>query len=364
LERQAQPNRNTTMTKPAAFPVNLSSARGGPVSKEEVMSYATPAELFKDPLDAEFPLDQMFDDYLVFLAGRGEEPVSQHTIRKYAETQVSFLKSLTLHGTPLVLGSVNVRTVRQWVLDQRTGALPSARKGRPAQKCSDGSIGPRIAALKAFTCKYVHHELKWTKHDLLEDLERWKRKDKTKEPLTEIETAAIRGSFEDLDNTFEAVRDRAIYEVHMSTALRYGSVLGIELSNLDRSSGKVVVIIKGNREVWKRIDPAAMRHVRRYMERRPATKARELFVKDNGEPMTYDGARNIWRRIQKRSGVEHVGSHQVRYTVVQNAAKKGATVAQCQSILNHTTPTMAMHYLGQARDQIDADENMQWSLSA
>ena len=80
--------------------------------------------------------------------------------------------------------------------------------------------------------------------------------------------------------------------------------------------------------------------------------------------MTYDGARNIWRRIQKRSGVEHVGSHQVRYTVVQSAAKKGATLAQCQSILNHTTPTMAMHYLGQSRDQIEADENMQWSLSS
>ncbi len=38
-----------------------------------------------------------------------------------------------------------------------------------------------MAAIKAFTCKYVHRELKWTKHDLLEDLERWKYKDKPKE---------------------------------------------------------------------------------------------------------------------------------------------------------------------------------------
>ncbi len=74
----------------------------------------------------------MVEDYLVFLAVRGEEAVSEHTIRKYKETMVSVLKSLTLQTTPLVPGSVNLRTVRQWVPDQRAGTLPSARKGRPS----------------------------------------------------------------------------------------------------------------------------------------------------------------------------------------------------------------------------------------
>jgi hypothetical protein len=52
-------------------------------------------------------------------------------------------------------------------------------------------------------------------------------------------------------------------------------------------------------------------------------------------------------------GEEPVSQHTIRkYTVVQAAAKKGTAVAQCQSILNHTTPTMAQHYLGDARNQV------------
>ncbi len=113
------------------------------------MTYRTPLALFADRADADSPLAELAQAYFDYLAGR-EQPASKATITKYMETLVSFSKSLVLHGKPTVISSVNLLTIRQWVSDQRAGTLPSARVGRPTDKCADGSIGPRYAALKAF----------------------------------------------------------------------------------------------------------------------------------------------------------------------------------------------------------------------
>jgi site-specific recombinase XerD len=150
-----------------------------------------------------------------------------------------------------------------------------------ARPCGDYSIAPRHAALKAFTDKFVYRELKLTTRDLLGDVERFEPKQEaTKEALSEQELAAIRDSFD--SPGFENVRDRAIFEVHMATALRFETVLRMPLAALDRIPGKVTVETKGGKLHHGKLDPKAMAHVRRYLRIRPETDCPDLFTSGEG----------------------------------------------------------------------------------
>jgi site-specific recombinase XerD len=196
----------------------------------------------------------------------------------------------------------------------------------------------------------------------LEDLPRWKNKDKSKTMLTAEEIQAIRACFD--EPTFEMARDRCIFEVHMATAFRLDTVMRIQVGALNRISGLVTVTAKGDKEQLGKLDSAGLAHVRRYMQLRPETDCRFLFVQDNGKPLTYGGACEIWRRLKKRSGVKRLGSHLIRYTVVQNAARNGATIAEIQGILGHESDKMSRHYVGDAHKAAEAETMAKYSMAA
>ncbi|MDQ6669178.1 MAG: site-specific integrase [Chloroflexota bacterium] len=152
----------------------------------------------------------------------------------------------------------------------------------------------------------------------------------------------------------------------MATAFRYDTVLKLPEVALDRISGRVTVTTKGKdggKVIQGRIDPKAMAHVRNYLRLRRRHPARALFVKDDGTELSYQGARNIWRRIQKRSGVRRLGSLLVRHTYAQRMAAAGAPVADIMDVLGHSSEKMARHYAGAARTYAAADIMAKYSLS-
>src|SRR5215510_7985355 len=101
----------------------IRSDRGRSAPTEEDM-FNTPLALFHDRADADVSLGELREAYADYLRGR-EKPASAKTIHHYADTLLSFEKSLALHGRPAVLGQLTPATVRTWVSDQRAGRLPS-----------------------------------------------------------------------------------------------------------------------------------------------------------------------------------------------------------------------------------------------
>ena len=211
-----------------------------------------------------------------------------------------------------------------------------------------------------------------TNHDLLEDVPRFKVDPKAKEPLEPTDMEKVRASFN--LPTFEQVRDRAIFEVHMATAFRYDTVLAMPLAALDKVSGKITVETKGGKVMHGRIDPKAMAHVRKYLQLRSRldTECPALFVAEvdgaangrkggcrvcgghgPGHALSYHGGRMVWRRMQVRSGVDNLGPHWIRHTYAQSMARRGAPMADIQDVLGHSSDKMARHYAGEAR-QIEA----------
>ena len=342
----------------------ISNGRGRPVQKEEEMY--TPLAFFNDPNDAEITLAELREAYPGYLRGR-ERRASEKTIYDYIDALVSFQKSLVLHGKPPVIGQVTPQNVRVWVADMRAGALPS-NSTRPQTKCSDQTIKPRHAALKTFTRKYVYKELKLTKRDLLEEVERFECRREPKPMLKDEELKAARDSF--TLPTFEHVRDRAILEVHLATAFRFDTVRSMPMAALNRLTGQVTVTTKGGKVMHGKIDPRGMVHVRAYLAVRPKTDSDALFVTGAGKPLSYWGGRMIWRRIQKRSGVKRLGSHAIRHTFAQRMALGDPTrglppapLADIQDVLGHESDAMARHYAGDARKLAAADTMARYSLA-
>jgi site-specific recombinase XerC len=164
--------------------------------------------------------------------------------------------------------------------------------------------------------------------------------------------------------TYEHIRDRAIVEIHLATAFRFDTVRSMPLAALDRISGKVEVTTKGGKVMQGKIDAKGMTHVRTYLRQRPPTDSPALFVTDEGKALTYWGGRQIWRRIQKRSGVKRLGSHLIRHTYGQNMAQQGATISDIQDALGHESDKMARHYAGEARKFAAAELMSKYSLAS
>ena len=321
--------------------------------------FTTPLALFKDRVDAEVTLQELRGTYADYLRAR-EKPASTKTIAHYMDTILSFEKSLFLHGKPATIGQLTPQNIRTWVADQRAGRLPS-NSIRPQTKCSDQTIRPRHAAIKSFSHKYIFKEMKLTHRDLLEDVERFEKELPTKRALTDEEIAAIRACF--YLPSFEHVRDRAIFEIHMATAFRFDTVRAMPLAALNRINGEVEVVTKGGKVMQGKIDAKALGYVRSYLRLRPETGSTALFVTDTGRPLSYWGGRMIWRRIQRRSGVKRLGSHLIRHSYGQGMARDGASIADIQDVLGHESDKMARHYAGEARKFAAANLMTKYSLA-
>ena len=200
--------------------------------------------------------------------------------------------------------------------------------------------------------------MKLTQRDLPEDVERFEKELPTKKPLGQDEIAAIRACF-DLP-TFEHIRDRAIFEIHMATAFRFDTVRAVPQAALNEITE---VITEGGKVMQGKIDGKALAHVRTYLRLRPDTDSPALFVTDAGKPLSYHGGRMIWRRIRKRSGIKRLGSHLIRHSCGQGMARAGASIADIQDVLGHESDKMARHQAGEARKFAAAELMTKYSLA-
>jgi integrase len=107
-----------------------------------------------------------------------------------------------------------------------------------------------------------------------------------------------------------------------------------------------------------------MAHVRRYLRIRPETDCPDLFTSGEGAALSYWCGRGIWRRMQKQSGVNCLGSHLIRHLLRIGMADQGAPVADIQDVLGHESDKMARHYAGEARKRQAAETMSKYSLAS
>lgn len=152
-------------------------------------------------------------------------------------------------------------------------------------------------------------------------------------------------------NQSDGIRDRAILETMYSAGLRVAELVGLNLSDLDRSAGIIRVLGKGRKERIAPIGSFAMKALGQWLEvRRPDLTAEQddqnaLFLNRFGRRLT---TRSIGRMLEKHIKLAGLSTqtspHTLRHSFATHLLDGGADLRSVQELLGHKSLTTTQIY--------------------
>jgi integrase/recombinase XerD len=171
---------------------------------------------------------------------------------------------------------------------------------------------------------------------------------------------------EEIDRIIEAppsdkpagVRDRAMLEVLYATGLRVTELCGLDLSAVERNSGVLRVVGKGNKQRLVPFGEPARDAIDTYLrEGRPALlhgrASRFLFVTNRGGAMTRQGFWKLLKGYGRRAGIfRDLTPHVMRHSFATHLVEGGADLRSVQIMLGHSDISTTQIYTHVARRRL------------
>lgn len=143
------------------------------------------------------------------------------------------------------------------------------------------------------------------------------------------------------------VRDRAMIMLLLRTGMRIGELLNLSVADINLQEQKISIYI-GEKNAQGRVvhfcDDA--REALKSWLRIRDPEQRYLFYGQRGRPLSYAGARKVFRKYLERSGLVVKGYtlHQLRHTFASELLNAGMRLEVLQQLLGHSTIEMTRHY--------------------
>lgn len=141
------------------------------------------------------------------------------------------------------------------------------------------------------------------------------------------------------------IRNLAIIELLISTGMRVGELVNLNIEDLNFEDRSCVVQGKGNKQREVYFDARTKIHLMQYLNiRKDDNKA--LFVSQNKpyQRLSISGIELIVRKIGIKTDVNRVHPHKFRRTLATMAIDKGMPIEQVQKLLGHVKIETTMHY--------------------
>ena len=141
------------------------------------------------------------------------------------------------------------------------------------------------------------------------------------------------------------IRNLAIIELLISTGMRVGELVNLNIDDLNFEDRSCVVQGKGNKQREVYFDARTKIHLMQYLNiRKDDNKA--LFVSKNKpyQRLSISGIELIVRKIGIKTDVNRVHPHKFRRTLATMAIDKGMPIEQVQKLLGHVKIETTMHY--------------------
>lgn len=231
------------------------------------------------------------------------------------------------------MSELTVLNVRDWIVDMRDRGL--------AQK----TVQTRIASIKAFSAWLADADGGATlDHDPLARLPRPRVDDVAPTILTPQDVTAILAACD--RRTVTGRRDYALLLLLYSTAIRSAEARNLTNADVDwRAGGITVRRGKGGKS---RVVPLtapvdrALQHYLTHPLRRRFT-AETVFLTDDGTPLTTGGFRQIFKRLEQRTGIR-CNPHRWRHSAAVQYLRNGGKLETLRLLLGHSTLMMTLHY--------------------
>ena len=143
--------------------------------------------------------------------------------------------------------------------------------------------------------------------------------------------------------------DKAIICFLASTGCRVAELVGLDRDAVDLDNLECVVRGKGNKERTVYLDTVTAMYVKAYLAARTDDNP-ALFVTRTNERFQTGGIRDLLKRLEGTSGVEHVHPHKFRRTLATNLAKRGMPIQTIAAILGHEKIETTMEYIVMNKD--------------
>ena len=144
----------------------------------------------------------------------------------------------------------------------------------------------------------------------------------------------------------ENIRDLAMVELLISTGMRVGELVGLNIGDVDFYERECMVFGKGEVQRLVYFDARCKVHLLKYLESRTDDN-QALFVsfrKPNKRLLGINGVEMILKKLGDKANISNVHPHKFHRTLATNAIDKGMPIEQVQKLLGHMQIDTTIQY--------------------
>ena len=173
-----------------------------------------------------------------------------------------------------------------------------------------------------------------------------KQPKQVKQPFSNEEIVLLR-------NNCETLREKAIFELLLSSGVRVSELKNINREDLDFNNNSFYVIGKGSKERKCYFNSSAKIAITNYLHSRKDTNA-ALFVSymSPHRRLGVSGIETSLRQLANRAGVNDVHPHRFRRSFSCNLLSKNVPIQQIQVLLGHSKLETTKLYVVEDEDEI------------
>lgn len=150
---------------------------------------------------------------------------------------------------------------------------------------------------------------------------------------------------ETLRDTCTELRDLAMIDFLVSTGVRVGELVRINISDINFNERQCVVLGKGNKERTVYFNARAKVHLQNYIAtRQDSEPALFISLSSPHNRLTISGIENRLRLLGRKANVGKIHPHKFRRTLATMAIDKGMPIEQVQRLLGHCKIDTTLHY--------------------
>lgn len=140
-------------------------------------------------------------------------------------------------------------------------------------------------------------------------------------------------------------RELAIIDILISTGMRVGELVNLNIDDLDFEERECIVYGKGDKERKVYFDARTKLHVQSYLAERTDNNP-ALFVSLNApyQRLQISGVETRGRELGRQLQINNIHPHKFRRTMATKAIDKGMPIEQVQKLLGHQQIDTTMQY--------------------
>lgn len=152
-------------------------------------------------------------------------------------------------------------------------------------------------------------------------------------------------NLERLRDECENIRDLSLIELLISTGMRVGELVNLNINSLNFEDRSCIVLGKGNKEREVYFDAKTKLHLKEYISKRnDSNDALFVSMREPHQRLSISGIELIIRTLGINSNISKVHPHKFRRTLATMAIDKGMPVEQVQKLLGHVKIETTMNY--------------------